>query len=633
MKPDVLYQTAKRKILDALPDILFFLFLFYAILVLFGVQYVIVVSFVTLLYKIRRKRKQTPRRLCIMFFVQMALSILAFLASHSLLACVLLNIAVPFLLVFLQSSQFNQKGYMASAMGFVFLQLRPIPYTDFMTYLLVMACSLGFAVCCLLLSSYGHRREDDYALARKGIALLQEQMDAYLKQKTDQQRKEELVNIQRLLYKQAYQSRGFTYIATKEGRLRYLFALLLQRSSYFLENMDNIPVCSEQQQVLLQRCMQFLKHVENFNCTDNSMLLEEGQKLFTACRKKQDAVSLFLHNFLQLFLQILKDLQDNKKEAVHREWKLPEERKLRNRLRMDSFEFRFASRLSLVLLCGFLFARLSKLDHSYWLVLNAFLLLQPMYEESAYRLKTRFIGTVFGCTVIYLVLPHFPGVAGHFLFASIVVSLMYCATPGTWIQAMFSTCFAITLTSLAMRETIAIEMRLTDSNLNHTGIYLYSKGKIMIHLTFDYKTDEKCTTPGQYLKYHRTFQGFTTRELAEKVGIVPATLVLYENDRHPIKHSTAVALANALGIDRNRLLDKYTAFVDYPYSSLLKKVRQELSLTQMQMAEVIGIGQTSYSGWEREIRVPRRKEYEKILAALKKLKVNVDTYLCHPAST
>ena len=116
----------------------------------------------------------------------------------------------------------------------------------------------------------------------------------------------------------------------------------------------------------------------------------------------------------------------------------------------------------------------------------------------------------------------------------------------------------------------------------------------MIHLTFDYKTDEKCTTPGQYLKYHRTFQGLSTRELAEKVGIVPATLVLYENDRHPIKYSTAVALANVLGIDRNRLLDEYTAFVDYPYFSLLKKVRQDLSLTQIQMAELIGIGQTSY---------------------------------------
>lgn len=182
------------------------------------------------------------------------------------------------------------------------------------------------------------------------------------------------------------------------------------------------------------------------------------------------------------------------------------------------------------------------------------------------------------------------------------------------------------------RPDVDMIVSITDSNLNHTGIYLYSKGKIMIHLTFDYKTDEKCTTPGQYLKYHRTFQGLSTRELAEKVGIVPATLVLYENDRHPIKYSTAVALANVLGIDRNRLLDEYTAFVDYPYFSLLKKVRQDLSLTQIQMAELIGIGQTSYSGWEREIRVPRRKEYDKILAALKKLRVNVDTYLCQSAS-
>ena len=177
---------------------------------------------------------------------------------------------------------------------------------------------------------------------------------------------------------------------------------------------------------------------------------------------------------------------------------------------------------------------------------------------------------------------------------------------------------------------VQVSYRLTDSNLNHTGIYLYSKGKIMIHLTFDYQSDEGCTTPGQYLRYHRTFQGLTTRELAEKVGVVPATLVLYENDRHPIKHSTAVALANVLGIDRSRLLDEYTVFVDYPYSSLLKKVRRELSFTQMQMAEVIGIGQTTYSGWEREVRVPRRKEHEKILAAMKKLKVDVDTYLCQP---
>ena len=177
-----------------------------------------------------------------------------------------------------------------------------------------------------------------------------------------------------------------------------------------------------------------------------------------------------------------------------------------------------------------------------------------------------------------------------------------------------------------------IEYSFTDSNLNHTGIYLYSKGKIMIHLTFDYKTDESCTTPGQYLKYHRTFQGISTRELAEKVGIVPATLVLYENDRHPIKYNTAVALANVLKIDLRKLLDDYTIFVDYPYSSLLERIRQELSLTQMQMAEVIGVSQTAYSGWERQARIPRRKEHNKILAALNELKVDVNTYFAESVS-
>ena len=105
--------------------------------------------------------------------------------------------------------------------------------------------------------------------------------------------------------------------------------------------------------------------------------------------------------------------------------------------------------------------------------------------------------------------------------------------------------------------------RLTNSNLNHTGVYVYSKGKIMIHLTLDYRNDEKCQTPGEYLRYHRTLQGKTTREVAESAGIVPATLVLYENDKHPIKYKTAVALADELNIDLQRLLDSYTAFVDY----------------------------------------------------------------------
>ena len=145
----------------------------------------------------------------------------------------------------------------------------------------------------------------------------------------------------------------------------------------------------------------------------------------------------------------------------------------------------------------------------------------------------------------------------------------------------------------------------------------------MIHLTLDYQSDQDCRTPGEYLRYHRTFQGKTTREVAESVGIVPATLVLYENDKHPIKYNTAVSLAQELNIDLNRLLDSYTSFVDYPCGEFLKEVRKGLSLSQAEIAKDIGVSQTAYSGWERGDRVPRRQDYQKIVCALQKRKLDV----------
>ena len=144
----------------------------------------------------------------------------------------------------------------------------------------------------------------------------------------------------------------------------------------------------------------------------------------------------------------------------------------------------------------------------------------------------------------------------------------------------------------------------------------------MIHLNLDYQ-DDNDLAPGEYLRYHRTFQGIPTKKLAEKVGVVPATLNLYEQGKHPIKHSAAVALAQELGIDRQRLLDEYTTFVDSPCGELLQRVRNELSMTQGQIAAEIGVAQNSYSGWERGSRTPRRKEYEKIASVFRKHKVDI----------
>ncbi len=105
------------------------------------------------------------------------------------------------------------------------------------------------------------------------------------------------------------------------------------------------------------------------------------------------------------------------------------------------------------------------------------------------------------------------------------------------------------------------------------------------------------------------------------IGVTPATIMLYENDKNPIQHKFAVPLADALGIDRKLLLDDYLAFLGYPYNVLLQEVWARLSLRRMQMAQEIGAAQTAYSSWERADKTPCRKEFEKIIPLIKRANI------------
>lgn len=145
----------------------------------------------------------------------------------------------------------------------------------------------------------------------------------------------------------------------------------------------------------------------------------------------------------------------------------------------------------------------------------------------------------------------------------------------------------------------------------------------MLHLQYDFESSDSCDSAGKTLRYYRLHKGYSTRELAEMVGVVPATITLYENDKNPIKYKTAVLLADILKIDHKLLLDGYTTFIDYPCNMLLQEVRSKLSLNQSQIAEMIGVAQNAYSAWERAKRTPRRQEYEKILPLIAKANIQI----------
>ena len=144
-------------------------------------------------------------------------------------------------------------------------------------------------------------------------------------------------------------------------------------------------------------------------------------------------------------------------------------------------------------------------------------------------------------------------------------------------------------------------------------MYAYKHGKILIHLNFCFEGFPIKQTPAAMLKYYRQRKCLTTRQLAESVGVVPATVLMYERGQFPIPYQTAVAMAEVLEIDRNLLFDEFAQFMDYPYSDRLREVRIANKLNQATFAEKAGISLSIYSKWEGGSRQPSRKMFRQLV--------------------
>lgn len=181
-KTKSILAALRSKFMAALPIILFFLFLFYSTILLFGISYSILVSVVTILFKVNYRKSFTVRQLMVLVGTQFLMALLSFFASLSLPLCILLNLIVPFLLVFLQTSQFNQLGYFANAMCFVFLQLRPVGREGLALQMAALAYGLAVLTIVLFFCSLRNKRMIIFP-CKRGLLLLADALRAQIEPK------------------------------------------------------------------------------------------------------------------------------------------------------------------------------------------------------------------------------------------------------------------------------------------------------------------------------------------------------------------------------------------------------------------------------------------------------------------
>ena len=172
--------------------------------------------------------------------------------------------------------------------------------------------------------------------------------------------------------------------------------------------------------------------------------------------------------------------------------------------------------------------------------------------------------------------------------------------------------------------------RICNGIFNHTSLCEFNQGKLLLHLTIPFERKPKTNLPSDNLKYYRQRKQMTTRQLTEKLDIVPATVVMYENGKHPMPYDVAVKLADVLEIEASLLYDDFSRFLAVPYTEVLKSVRTALELSQKAFAEQVGIVPSYYYKIEEGNRRPSRKIYQKICATLEATNLQTSLLWEHP---
>lgn len=461
------FVKMKDGFVDGLPTIIMAIILFFSILKIFGVTEVIIMPFLVLLFIIKSKEEFNLKRLLKIFSMILLISTFSYIANLNIVLCVLINLILPAIIVYLYTDSFTPKGYFVYVMAFVFLQLSPIEFSHLPKRFSALIFSMVLITLGLFINSLKDRYKNSYELAENGLLNLSKQINKIVQK---EKLKNDIDELNRIIYKLnnlIYSSRNYKYLVDSFGSNNYYFMLVFQKFQYVIKtihkNSDNL---NGSDILYLNELNKLLKKISEDmnekNNTDLIRLLDNfiDKQYFT--NKKVEYDIAYIINILRVALS---NMTITNFDNIKDNWRIPKIahkiRGIKYNLKLDMFQLRFALRLSFVLTTTFLISRLTGLNHSYWIPMSAFLMVTPFYEDSAERINNRILGTILGSILTFLLLSIFHTANAHIIIIVLMTICMYSVVPSTWIMTSYTTCYGLTLATLAMDRNEAIELRVT----------------------------------------------------------------------------------------------------------------------------------------------------------------------------
>ena len=127
-------------------------------------------------------------------------------------------------------------------------------------------------------------------------------------------------------------------------------------------------------------------------------------------------------------------------------------------------------------------------------------------------------------------------------------------------------------------------------------------------------------TVSDKLKWYRIQSGFLQRDIAKAMEIDRTTYLRYESnvlDAYPLDKLSKAA--DLFGIELPQLLDDYNLFLYLGQGQQMKKLRKSMGITQLQLAQLMGISLGTLKPWERNKVNMMKSSFQKLLKLNKAL--------------
>ena len=473
----------RAQLVGTLPVIAFFIALFWVVQLGFGDQYLLAVSPFTTLFETRLTKYNPPSQYA-RFFLVSALALMgARLAVTSLALCVVVNLAMPFVLVFMRSSQLNPRRYFPYTMLFAFLQLRPSNLVDGLATqaAVLVACCVTLSAGLLVAGVIRHRAREARARLHDCVRRLADDLTRAAADGVDEGLRAELLALRRECAALAYSAREDSTAPSRTVNLLDMLATLAQRTAYLTGNFDWSDRHREQHAALLAQLAELTRELDavvdaGASTARRAVLANRTRVLLGRLAVDEPRFRIFCRSYLNLLLLVLRTADDPQQRVWHMSASHAARTALfRKQPTLDSFEMRFSVRCGIVLAVSCSVNLLLPVDHLYWYVLHAYLLLQPFPDESSRRMRTRMAGTALGCVFVHAVALLNLGWAGIMVLGMVLVAPLYAATPGTVTSAFFATAYAVTMASASIDDGYATTMRLASLALAVVTVALVNR--------------------------------------------------------------------------------------------------------------------------------------------------------------